>query len=213
MWIVSNPAEGKRPAVLRHRFHNCVRLEKSHLSNPCQTGIAVYFGEKKNPNQLLHLLLFMNNNKKVWKKVYLICPPAERWTGFLFSLTPLCAPLVSAGAFRWVFFTHLLWWRPIYASRELWEGPSNEDGNYFMWSHPFWLTRVSRAPRLAGTVPGEDLALQKPSLHPGVSAERFLSFWILQKARYNQLYWTPQGGWCKTLMHTLFYWRWGFFPT
>jgi len=66
MGIISNPGEGKGAAVLWHpaaRFLGRVPLEKSHLSNPRQIGIDVYFGKKR--NQLLQMLLFRNNNKKL----------------------------------------------------------------------------------------------------------------------------------------------------
>lgn len=112
-------------------------------------------------NQLLHLLLFMNNNGKLWRRRVL--NPLSCWESdqvLVFPKPPLCS-LASAGVFRWVCFTLSLPWRPIYTSREVQEGPSSKDDYYFMRTSLFWFACMSCVPRLAGMVPREDLALRK----------------------------------------------------
>lgn len=89
---------------------------------------------------------------------YLACSTTENWIRFLFSLSRLCAPSANAGIFGRAWLTVA----PVKGclhSREAQEGPSSKGGYYLTRTSPFWFVHVSCVPRVAGIVPGEDLAL------------------------------------------------------
>lgn len=147
----------------------------------------------------------MNNNKKALKKED-TCSPTENWIRFLFSLSCLCVPLASAGIFRWVRFTVAPEKGYLHFQRGT-RGSTSEGGYYLMRSSSFWFAHMPCVPRVAGMVPREDVVLTEILAASGISAERFLFFWIQQRTWHNPVYPNFQGGWCHILMHTLFYLR------